>query len=42
MEALPDEGPWMTNRQTDVEPVKWDTDYIEVLETHLAILDLFS
>ena len=26
MEALPDEGPWITKRQTDVEPVKWDTD----------------
>jgi len=38
VEALPDEGPWITNRQTDVEPVKWDTDYIEVLDDSRYVL----
>lgn len=38
MEALPDVGPWITKRQTDVEPVKWDTDYIEALDDYRYIL----
>jgi hypothetical protein len=38
MEALPDEGPWITKRQTDVEPVKWDTDAREYHD-HIENLD---